>query len=142
MNKDQIRILYIDDDPDDFYLVETYLSRIEEPEYKAEHAATYEEALEKIKHPFDIYLVDYRLGQVSGLELIKVIKSQQPYAAVILLTGMDIGNLDKEALHLGASDYLVKGEFDAYVLDRALRYAFRDSQIKENHLDHHLYTKF
>ena len=94
MNKEQIRILYVDDDTDDFDLVETYLSRIEEPDYKAEHAFTYEEALEKIKHPFDIYLVDYRLGKVSGLELIKIIKSQQPHAAVILLTGMDTGNLD------------------------------------------------
>jgi PAS domain S-box-containing protein len=132
MTKEQIQILYIDDNPDDFYLVETYLSRIEEPEYKAVHASTYEEALEQIKHPFDIYLVDYRLGKDSGLELIKIIKSQQPHAAVILLSGMDSGNLDEEALNLGASDYLVKGEFDASLLDRTLRYAHRDSQIKEN----------
>jgi two-component system, sporulation sensor kinase E len=135
MIKEQIRILYVDDDPDDFYLVETYLSRSKEHEYKAAHASTYEDALEKIKQAFDIYLVDYRLGKVSGLELIKVIKSQQPHAAVILLTGMDAGSLDKEALHLGASDYLVKGEFDASILDRTLRYAYRDSKIKEN-LDH------
>jgi nitrogen-specific signal transduction histidine kinase/predicted RNase H-like HicB family nuclease len=132
MKKEQIRILYVDDDPDDFDLVETYLSRIEEPEYRAERASTYEEALEKIKQQFNVYLVDYRLGKVNGLELIKEIKSQQPHAAVILLTGMAAGNLDREALNIGASDYLVKGEFDAYQLDRTLRYAYRDSQIKEN----------
>ncbi len=132
MDKNQIRILYVDDDPVDFHLVETYLSRIKEPEYITKHAFSYDDALEKIKHPFDIYLVDYRLGNVNGLELIKKIKSQQPHVAVILLTGMDSGNVDKEALHLGASDYLVKGEFDASLLDRTLRYAYRDSKIKEN----------
>jgi signal transduction histidine kinase len=76
--------------------------------------------------------VDYRLGKVNGLELIKEIKSRQTHAAVILLTGMTSRNLDREALLLGASDYLIKGEFDASTLDRTIRYALRDSEIKVN----------
>lgn len=132
MKKEHIRILYVDDDPDDFFLVKSLLKKIDEPVYVLEHAASYEDALEKIKERFDIFLVDYRLGKDTGLELIKEIKANQIHAAVILLTGMAIGSLDREALQLGASDYLVKGEFDAAILDRTLRYAHRDSLIKEN----------
>ncbi len=132
MKKEHIRILYVDDDPDDFFLVKSLLKKIDEPVYLVEHAFSYEDALDKIKQRFDIFLVDYRLGKETGLELIKEIKAHQMHAAVILLTGMSTGNLDREALQLGASDYLVKGEFDAATLDRTLRYAHRDSQIKEN----------
>jgi two-component system, sporulation sensor kinase E len=132
MNKEQIRILYVDDDPDDFFLVETFLNTIDDPIYTLHHAFSYEEAQDRIKERFDIFLVDYRLGKVTGLDLIKEIKSRQTHAAVILLTGMAAGNLDREALQLGASDYLVKGEFNASTLDRTLRYAYRNSQIKEN----------
>jgi PAS domain S-box-containing protein len=132
MKENQIRVLYVDDDPDDFYLVEKYLRRVEEPGYSLDHAFSYEEALTKINESYDIFLVDYRLGKVNGLELIKEIKSRQTHAAVILLTGMTSRNLDREALLLGASDYLIKGEFDASTLDRTIRYALRDSEIKVN----------
>lgn len=132
MKKEHIRILYVDDDPDDFFLVKSLLKTIDEPVYLVEHASSYEEALEKIKERFDIFLVDYILGKETGLELIKEIKSHQMHAAVILLTGVSVGNLDREALQLGASDYLVKGEFDAAKLDRTFRYAHRNSLIKED----------
>ncbi|MDG1278658.1 MAG: ATP-binding protein [Algoriphagus sp.] len=132
MSKEQIRILYVDDDPDDFFLIESFLKKIDDPVYTVEHAFSYEEAQSRILERFDIFLVDYRLGKTTGLELIKEIRLRQTHAAVILLTGMAVGNLDREALQLGASDYLVKGEFDAATLDRTLRFAYRDSQIKEN----------
>jgi signal transduction histidine kinase len=132
MSKEQIRILYVDDDPDDFFLVEAFLKKINDPVYTIKHAFSFEEAQRRILERFDIFLVDYRLGKTTGLELIKEIRSRQTHAAVILLTGMAVGNLDREALQLGASDYLVKGEFDAATLDRTLRFAYRDSQIKEN----------
>jgi len=132
MKENQIRVLYVDDDPDDFYLVEKYLGRVEEPGYSLDHAFSYEDALKKINESYDVFLVDYRLGKTNGLELIKEIKSRQTHAAVILLTGMTSRNLDREALLLGASDYLIKGEFDASTLDRTIRYALRDSEIKVN----------
>jgi signal transduction histidine kinase len=132
MNSETIRILYVDDDPDDLILISTILKRIKEPDYQIHSAASYEEALIKAKDHFDVYLVDYKLGKVTGLELIKEIKSLQKHAPVIMLTGMNTGSIDKEAMQLGASDYLIKGEFDARTLDRTLRYAIRDSQLMES----------
>ncbi|WP_373398787.1 response regulator [Algoriphagus halophilus] len=88
--------------------------------------------MEKSQERFDVYLVDYKLGKETGLELIQEIKSIQKHAPVIMLTGMNTGSIDQEALQLGASDYLIKGEFDARTLDRTLRYAIRDSQLMES----------
>ncbi|MBN3518928.1 response regulator [Algoriphagus lutimaris] len=132
MSSETIRILYVDDDPDDLFLFSTILKKINETNYQIESAASYEEALEKSQERFDVYLVDYKLGKATGLELIQEIKSIQKHAPVIMLTGMNTGAIDKEALQLGASDYLIKGEFDARTLDRTLRYAIRDSQLMES----------
>ncbi|MBN3582321.1 response regulator [Algoriphagus aestuarii] len=132
MSSETIRILYVDDDPDDLILFSSILKKIKEPIYKVEHAASYEEALEKAHDFFDVFLVDYKLGKETGLELIQEIKKKQKHAPVIMLTGMNTGTIDREALQIGASDYLIKGEFDARTLDRTLRYAIRDSQLMES----------
>lgn len=132
MSSETIRILYVDDDPDDLFLFSSILKKIKEPEYKIESAASYEEALEKANDFFDVFLVDYKLGKETGLELIKEIKKKQKHAPVIMLTGMNTGTIDREALQIGASDYLIKGEFDARTLDRTLRYAIRDAQLMES----------
>ncbi|WP_339707253.1 ATP-binding protein [Algoriphagus aquimarinus] len=127
-----IRILYVDDDSDDFFLVSTLLKRITDTTYELEGATSLEEAIPRLNQNFDVFLVDYRLGKDTGLELIREIKSIRKHAPVIMLTGMSTGDIDREALTLGASDYLVKGEFDAHILDRTLRYAIRDAQLIES----------
>ena len=127
----KIKILYVDDDPDDFLLASSLLKKITDTDYELEGATTLEEAIPKLDESFDLFLVDYRLGKDTGLELIREIKSIRKHAPVIMLTGMSTGNIDKEALNLGVSDYLVKGEFDALTLDRTLRYAIRDAQLME-----------
>lgn len=132
MIKKEIRILYVDDDPDDFFLVSSLLKKITETTYVIEGATSLEESIPKLNNNFDIFLVDYRLGKDTGLELIREIKSLRKHAPVIMLTGMSTGNIDREALTLGASDYLIKGEFDAQTLDRTLRYAIRDAQLMES----------
>ncbi len=129
--KDRIKVLYVDDDEDDFFLVSTLLKKVKESNYSIELASSFAEALTKLDQVFDVFLVDYKLGKDTGLDLIKEIKARQKHAPVIMLTGMSTGHIDREALTLGASDYLIKGEFDSNTLDRVLRYAIRDSQIME-----------
>ncbi|SFU12940.1 PAS domain S-box-containing protein [Algoriphagus locisalis] len=128
----KIKILYVDDDPDDFILASSLLKKITDTTYELEGATSLEEAIPKLGKNFDLFLVDYRLGKDTGLELIREIKVVRKHAPVIMLTGMSTGNIDKEALNLGVSDYLVKGEFDAQTLDRTLRYAIRDAQLMES----------
>ena len=132
MPLDIIRILYVDDDEDDYLLVQSLLRKVKRSNFTLERASTYEEAVSKISNDYDLYLVDYRLGKETGLELLRAIKSYNKYAPVILLTGMEGGEIDAQALSGGASDYLVKGAFDSEILERTIRYATRDALLLQS----------
>jgi PAS domain S-box-containing protein len=131
-SKETIKILYVDDDPDDYFLVSNLLKKIPDTSYELKGATSLDEAIPMLDQTYEVFLVDYRLGKDTGLDLIQKIKARRKHAPVIMLTGMNSGDLDKEALNIGASDYLIKGEFDAKTLDRTLRYAIRDARLMES----------
>jgi len=62
------------------------------------------EAIQKDEH--DVYLVDYRLGKDSGLELLRAAIGRGCQAPVILLTALGDHQVDSEAMKAGAADYL------------------------------------
>ncbi len=70
-----------------------------------------------------MYLVDYRLGAHTGLELMREGFASRPCAPVIMLTGQPDYEIDLEATALGVTDFLVKQELDAAALERSIRYA-------------------
>lgn len=128
MLQEPIHILYVDDDEDDFLLVHSLLQKVRRASFKLDRAASFEEAIRLISQPYDAYLVDYRLGKQTGLELLRAIKTYKRYAPVIMLTGMEDREVDTQAMRAGASDYLVKGDFNSEILERTIRYAIRDAQ--------------
>ncbi|MGH6902008.1 MAG: putative bifunctional diguanylate cyclase/phosphodiesterase, partial [Geminicoccaceae bacterium] len=71
----------------------------------------------------DICLVDYRLGERNGLELVREAVEVGSAAPFIVLTGQGNREIDLEAMRAGAADYLAKSEMTAPLLDRAIRYA-------------------
>ncbi|PRY87166.1 hybrid sensor histidine kinase/response regulator [Mongoliibacter ruber] len=125
-------VLYVDDDADDFLLVDKMLKSYKHMDFELTHARSFSQAKEYLKDCFDAYLVDYRLGSESGLEVLSLIKKQKKHAPVIILTGLQNGQIDNQAMESGASDYLVKGGFDAQMLGRTIRYAIRDAELHES----------
>lgn len=114
----------IDDDEDDFFLVNTYLDDVAGQNFEVEwvpNATKGKESIQKKMH--DLYLVDYRLGAFTGLDILNFFKELDYKAPVIMLTGKGDYNIDKAAMAAGAADFLVKGEFSAPMLERAIRYA-------------------
>ena len=74
-------------------------------------AASAAEALRRIeqdKPGFDLAILDLRLPDMNGIELLKEIRKTHARLPVILLTGHGSLNTAMEALHLGAVDYLLK----------------------------------
>ncbi|MBI4681670.1 MAG: EAL domain-containing protein [Nitrospirae bacterium] len=119
-----LNILLVEDDEDDFILTRDLLYEVEGVSYDIEWASTYETALEAIKRKcHDIYLFDYRLGERTGLELLRTALDSGSKVPVILMTGQGDKEIDMEAMSAGASDYLVKGHIDAQLLERSIRYA-------------------
>ena len=136
--KNTCRILLIDDDEEDFIITKDLLRSVQGKKCEIDWSESYEEAI-KNDIPYDIYLVDYRLGLETGLDVIKKLRAKFPDVPVIILTGLADSEVDLEVMKAGASDYLVKGRIDAEQLERAIRYALEHAkhlqQIKDLNQD-------
>ncbi|RAJ85707.1 PAS domain S-box-containing protein [Chitinophaga dinghuensis] len=114
----------IDDDEDDFFLVNELLHDISPGQYQLEWASTFEKGKAAInRRAHDVYLVDYRLGPFTGLDILHYFQHLNLQAPVIMLTGKGDYAIDQEAMQAGAYDYLVKGDITADLLERSIRYA-------------------
>jgi len=119
-----IRVLLIDDDEDEFVLLRDLLGDVEGRCFAVDWIGDYEEgAAAMVAGGYDAYLVDYRLGARTGIDLLSEVKQSGVRRATILLTGQGDTTIDQLAMELGASDYLVKGEVSIESLERAIRYA-------------------
>ena len=122
-----LRVLLVDEDGDDARLTQDLLDEIDPHGYRLTWAASLAQALEAkaAEHHHDVWLVDYRLGERIGLDLVR--KSVEGDAGGgtpwILLTAQGNHDLDAKALALGAADSLDKRRLTAPLLERAIRYA-------------------
>lgn len=124
MSERPIHILMIDDDEDDFFLVTELLHDISPGQYMLEWASTYQKGIAALEtNTHDVFLVDYRLGPNTGIDILHRIQQMPNQLPVIMLTGKGDYNIDQEAMMAGAYDYLVKGEITADLLERSIRYA-------------------
>lgn len=119
-----IKVLIIDDDEDDYFITSDYLKNIPGKNFVIDWCYNYTNALDEIKREkHDVYLVDYRLGIKTGIDLIKEAIQLESETPFILLTGKGDISIDQEAMKLGAFDYLVKGELSSEKLERSIRYS-------------------
>ena len=124
-------ILLVEDDEDDYILARGLLSEIFGPALKLDWIETWDAGLEALrKGTHDICLADFRLGDRNGLDLVREAATLGCTAPIILLTGQDNREIDLAAVKAGATDYLVKGEITAPLLDRAIRYAIERKTVE------------
>jgi diguanylate cyclase (GGDEF)-like protein len=132
MTNERIKILLVDDDEDDYLLTKDLFSQISNLSYDLEWISSYCDALKVLSGcKFDICLFDYRLGEYTGLDLLREAVSAGCKAPIILLTGQGDNGIDIEAIKRGASDYLNKSEITSQLLERAVRYAIERKRTEE-----------
>ncbi len=113
----KIRVLCVDDHPVVRDGVEAIIN-LQPDMMLAGAAATGGEAVERFRElrP-DVTLVDLRLPDMSGFDLIKKLKDQSPDARIVVLSSHE-GDVDiKRALEAGAQAYVVKGIVRGELLD-------------------------
>src|SRR4051812_28266082 len=108
-----VRVLLVEDDEDDYRIVRDVLRDIPGGRYDLEWVTAYDAALEAIRRgTHDVYLIDYRLGAHTGLELLREVVRTGCKAPLLLLTGVGDQAVDLEAMRSGAADFLVKDELN------------------------------
>ncbi|MDR3636307.1 MAG: sigma-54 dependent transcriptional regulator [Isosphaeraceae bacterium] len=101
-----MRSLIVDDEPN---IRRTLRVALEAMGQTVEEASSAAEALRTLEHqPCDAALVDLRLGQESGLELLDALLEQSPRMAVIIITAYASFDSAVDAMRRGAFDYLPK----------------------------------
>lgn len=102
-----VRILLVDDNLDHVALATRALKQ--ESAWRVETARMGEEALERAgEETFDLVLLDYRLPDMSGLDVLRSLRVKGKEPAVILMTSQGSEEVAIQALQLGASAYVVK----------------------------------
>jgi PAS domain S-box-containing protein len=132
MRTTAIRILIVDDDEDDFFIISEYIRQIEDQQFTIDWCNSYQKAADKIcGATYDLYFIDYLLGARTGVELIRESIENNCEEPFILLTGNGNSLVDRKAMESGAVDYLVKSELSAEKLERCIRYSLeRASTMK------------
>jgi PAS domain S-box-containing protein len=126
VNLDHVQVLLIDDDEDDFANIKGVLSEIERSKYNLSWESSYQAGLNSlVKKKYDICLLDFRLGEKTGLELLMEARSLGIATPIILLTGHGDFEIDVRAVQSGAADYLVKAQITAPLIERSIRYTMK-----------------
>src|SRR5262249_10392054 len=132
MATDVVKVLLVEDDEDDYLITRNLLRRIETPTFVLDWVKTYEAGLQTLaKHQHDVCLLDYCLGEHTGLDLLRETTASGCKVPIILLTGQEDHDADVETTQNGATDYLVKGRINTIFLDRALRYALERKRTEQ-----------
>ena len=132
MNNQPIKVLLIDDDEEDYILTRYIFDEFKDHQFTLDWLDNFADGLRAFdENRHDIYLVDYRLGERTGLELLREAIKAGCAAPIILLTGQGDKEIDFQAMQAGAADYLVKGELTAPLLERAIRYSLKHARSLE-----------
>lgn len=137
MKNKSLHILLIEDNPGDVRLVKEYLN--ESPRtYELSHVNAIQD---KPEETYDALLLDLHLDDTSGSETFAHAKEVYSHLPIVILTGLDDENFATQLVKEGAHDYLVKGKFDSYALDRSIRYSIErkryEDELRESELRFH-----
>ena len=129
MGEHAVRVLLVDDDPDDALLICDVFEDMENGVHDVAVENHSDRALARLsEETFDVVLCDYRMGSVTGLDFIRAARADGITIPILLLTGVGTSELDHRAADAGASDFLAKDELTPNVLDRSIRYAIAASE--------------
>ncbi len=135
MNRN-VEILLLDDSSLDAELLRGHLEAIVSLNCRLDWESQPGRALElAAENRYDVYLIDHNLGEISGLDWIRRAVEQGCMRPLVLYTGMLDMSLGVQAVHEGASDYLVKDHLEPFLLEKTLWNVMeRDRMAKENQI--------
>lgn len=124
-----IRVLLVEDSSFDVLIIKDMLTKEIDSNFKKTNfeilrADSFRDAKSKlVNNFFNIVLLDLTLKDSMGLETLRRVYAEAPEIPIIVLTNINDHFVAINAVKEGAQDYLVKGQFDANLLMRAIHYS-------------------
>ena len=126
------KLLIVDDSKADRTIYRRYLLDDPHQDYSVFEANCAEQGLDLCQAEcFDAILLDFKLPDMSGLQVLDILKQQHPYTAVIMLTGHGSERVAVRAMKGGAQDYLVKDRLQSDVLQHTVRNVVYQTQLRQ-----------
>ena len=119
---ENVRILLIEDNPGDAYLIEEHFEEFANFSYELKIVETLDETLRVLKKKhFDVILLDLELPDSYGINTFLSVHNKNPLIPIIILTGLSDRTIESYAIKKGAYDFLVKGQTEGRLLEGIIR---------------------
>ena len=140
-----MKILYVEDDPNDIELTINALNK-SDGTFSITAVQKYKEALKLLSGPdskeYDLVLADKNLPDGSGLELLAAVRSAEIPVAFVLITGQGDENSAGAALKSGSDDYIIKQKDYLKHLSTTLIKAQTEHKNRLNQLNKNIHLLF
>jgi phosphoserine phosphatase RsbU/P len=129
MDEERVKILLVEDDPDDVYVMRNLLGDRWDGPYELTQVELLASAVERCEtEKFDVVLLDLCLPDSTGLETFFNLYAHVGEVPIVVLSGYNDERTAVKAVQSGAQDYLVKGQLTDSLLIRSIRYAIERSR--------------
>lgn len=133
MDKGVVNVLLIEDNPVDARLIKEMLSGVNGIPFQLEWAEFLAKGMERLAaEKFDVILLDLSLPDSHGFESFAKTLEAAPDIPIVVMSGLDDEELSLRTVREGAQDYLIKGQTDANLMTRAIRYAIERKEAQSN----------
>jgi PAS domain S-box-containing protein len=131
MENKKINVLLIEDSVDDAELIKRTLEKAVNARFSITSVKKLQDGLEYMdKNKPDLVLSDLGLPDSHGLDTVTKILLAEPHIPLVVLSGFDDEAVAIKAVQSGAQDYLVKGQFESFQLERSLYYSIERARLQ------------
>jgi DNA-binding NtrC family response regulator len=114
---------------DEIGYLEVLCKRLKKRDFDVTTAYSGAEAIRAVRdRDFDVAVVDLKMEDMDGIELLKILKQMLPAMQVIMLTGHGSERAARNGISVGAFDYLLKPIDLEALLERVLSAAGRERE--------------
>jgi len=130
------KVLLVDDEVD---FLETLSERMRVRDMDVTTSASPLDAIKKVQEKdYDAIIIDLKMPQMDGLQLLKVLKEKNPDLQIILLTGHATVEKGIEAMKLGATDFLEKPVDLKVLIEKIHKAQAKKMIIVKKHTEEHI----
>jgi signal transduction histidine kinase/CheY-like chemotaxis protein len=130
VNWDNVRVLAVDDDPD---ILEQIQDITQQLGVACDVALSGEIALALLQHPYDVYLIDWSMPGMDGIELSQQIKEHRggSNSVVTMISATEWSVIEEDAKKAGVDKFLPKPLFPSAIADLISTCLGADNQLRQ-----------